>query len=921
MTTTTGSLLPPFDPLPQLNTTFQTIPPTPHDLTPLPSTAPSLDYFTSCPSSSSDSIPSPVSAVSPTSSSSSFFGRLRSNSLHSSAPSVPSSLRRSASPPPPMPSLASFPLASSASLHVDYLSQSQEALPSTSSAPTCPPIKNVTIPHFSKSGKRALFACRVVPDVVAQNDGAHRPAHVRRESLGRMMLAGEGEPHTVWRTWSEFVEFSSRLVEAFPDNRAVKQSPTGLTALPSSTLDNHVPRLNKKLVLFMTRSTLSQRQAELETFCRRLFHMPSEVKYSSIVRDFFRVRPQDTLGSSPSAMSSASSLEAPAFPPASASLAMAEDWYSAGDPANDLALPYSPNATLKAPKPKMPRPSLAVKISSPNLRSAIRGFGGGGNTSTEDEVYSPTPLSTMGGGAGAGFNLLRPLLANRGVAVDLGEFPRPDSKCSMATSSSSMTITPGAQTAREQTRSPLPPAVSAVAEQAKTIKKKRSGPLRHFRSLQDLRGSSKQQAAVPEEPVPSLAPAFAAAAMARAASQPLSRGPAPPPLPLASSSRRPSGASPFLPPAPYSAPLGTTTSRHRRTGSSKSSTSSIEDLWGTPFPSFRQTPSGRVECVPRGEEHRRPSLGGTFGSQSLGRNNSFGPAASSSSFNRPPLHRGSGQRASSASISSVGSNGSAESSAPSRSGRSSMEWSAPSEACPTPPTPQTEWAGDKFSAGKYYVENGVLLENNMVPPPPFFPVPPPMQFAYSQDGLPHTPRSTTTTSSSHSHRSSHSRKSSSDLTASSSSRSRSRSHSHSRTGSIASSRHVRSSLDPILASPAASSAASSSPRTSAGGAGKTRTFKLLHRDENVILRLSRTPDVDLDLEHFRSEVEAKFRACGVALAEAGGEWGLGWTTKSAASNGDSEGALVTKLIVGQEDLERCLKEQEGQGKIVLKVIC
>ncbi|BGP14394.1 hypothetical protein JCM10213v2_002341 [Rhodosporidiobolus nylandii] len=845
-----------------LNTTFQTTPPTPDDLTPLPSATPSADYFFPS-STSTDSAPvSPVVPIASTSSTS-FFGRLRSNSLHSSVPTTRSSLRRSASPPPPMPAFPSTPYAasSSASLRYDYLSRSGS--PHGSHVP-CPPIKSVTIPHLSKAGKRPLYACRVVPEAPELDSCLEKTvvgrSHARRESLGRMSLAGEGEPHTVWRTWQEFVDFGSKLATAFPDKRPITASPTSSPA--ASTLYHQVPRLNNKRVLFMKDSVLAQRQAELEQFCRHLFRMPREVKQSALVRDFFRVR-DDAALLNPSAMSSASSLhggDAPLAPPPA--LNVPEDWL-AGDPNNDLELPSSPNATVKASKPKPPRPSLAIKISSPNLRSAIRGFGSSSNIGAalaEDEVaYSPSPLSRGPLSAAPTLGGDRPLLVNRAMA-DIVELPRPDSKCSTATTSSSVTVTPAT--------APVP---------AKSVKKKRSGPLRHFRSLQDLRGSSKSSAApeVPDEPVPSLAPAFAAAAMARAATQPLT------------SSRR----------------------------SSKSSTSSVEDLWGTPFPSFRQTTSGRVEAIPQGG-HGRPSVGGALS----GRAASFGPASSSSSLVRPPLTRGAGGHNSSASISSIGSTGSAgSSSALSRSGRSSFDWSvsggAGSEFCPTPPTPQTEWQGMHAAAGKYYVENGVLLENNMVPPPPFFPVPPPMQFAYSHDGFPHTPRSTS---------SSHTRKSSSEL-ALASSRSRSRS----RTGSTASSRMggVRSSLDPILASPAASSAASS-PRTSSGHA-LSWTFKLLHRSENVVLRVSKPAYLGADepaslpLEQLRSEVEAKFKASGVVLADC--EWGLGWSTKPAGgvSATSQDGPTVTKLIVQQEDLERCLREHEAAGvaKIVLKVIC
>ncbi|GAA6000337.1 hypothetical protein JCM10207_007968 [Rhodosporidiobolus poonsookiae] len=880
-----GPLLPPFIPLPQLSTTFQTTPATPNDLTPLPTSHSPTDYF-SASASSDASTPSPVTPQSAASTASSFFGRLRSNSLHSSAPFASSSLRRSASPPPPMPAVPSTP-SSTLSLRSDYLAQGPSSHPLR-------PVKNVTVPHYAKSGRHTLYACRVVPEALVAVEGAPSPKmHSRRESLGRMQMAGEGEPHTVWRSWSEFVDFAGQLALTFPDDRPRYGSPSSSTSGFPSPLYHHVPRLgNKKIGLFMKRSGHEHRQAELEQFCVQLFRMAPEVKQSQLVLDFFRLRPDDTLGCNRSAMSSLSSLENGGSPSA-----VPEDWLSAGDPANDLAS-ISPNATLKPLKPKS-RPALAVKTSSPNLRAGIRGFGFGG---LHEDGLTPPPFSATPSAGDE--NLLRPLLTNRAFTVDaaIDFLDRPDSKCSMATTSSSMTVTPGSYGARSTP--PTSATIAETSEPVKSIKKKRSGPLRHFRSLQDLRGSSKAASrAVPDEPVPELP--SASAAMARAATQPLPRGVPSPLLPPLSStsSRRPSNAASLgrLPPPPLSAPVN---GRHRRNGSSKSSNSSFEELWGTPFPSFRQTPAGRVECVARDLQSRRPSA------QSI-RANSFGPASVTTRPSYGPRHR------SSASISSVGSTGSAGSSSiaslgMSRSGRSSMDWpSQGSEMCPTPPTPQMGFQGNVV-AGKYYVENGELRENNTVPPPPFFPVPPPMQFAYSHDGLPHTPRS------SGSARSAHGRKSSNEGV----------SHSRSRTGSSAStsSRRVLSlssaSLDPILASPAASSAASS-PRCS--GSSPSWTFKLLHKDENLILRITKSatePDAPLSLDRLRAEVVAKFKTCGVALPGADGaepgEWGLGWTSRGAQS--PVEAPTVTKLIVGQEDLDRCLREQE-RGKVVLKVIC
>lgn len=126
--------------------------------------------------------------------------------------------RRDEEAPPPVPSLPSTPQTNSGR---DFV------FPSTSSAPISPvddalypPIKSVSVPHHSKAGKNWVYACRVVPEPLARPSLAREASAVseemaRRGSLGRMELAGKGvegarEPHTVWRTWTEFVEFSAR---------------------------------------------------------------------------------------------------------------------------------------------------------------------------------------------------------------------------------------------------------------------------------------------------------------------------------------------------------------------------------------------------------------------------------------------------------------------------------------------------------------------------------------------------------------------------------------------------------------------------------------------------------------------------------------------------------------------------------------
>ncbi|GAA6057827.1 hypothetical protein JCM3770_004295, partial [Rhodotorula araucariae] len=894
----TPTLLPPYIPSPAFSAAFQTtVLLSSAETTPLGSSSPASDYFGDA--ATAYATPSPATPRSAASAPAphTFFGRIRSNSMHSSHPSM----SRACNTPPPTFSGPSTPSSMSASSGGGYLSSSLHSSTSTAASsvfpsPTdAPPfIKAVTVPHHSGSGKHCLFACRVVPDLEVSSPPAEprEKAYSRRESLGKMRMAGMGEPHTVWRSWQECLDFSAALSAAFPDNRL--EPPLSTATFPGT--HHKVPRLHsKKLAHLFKSSSLKERQVELEAFCAQLFQMAPAVRHSYLVRDFFRIRPQDALSlgyagvSSPhTAAPGESSCDVPASVP---------DWLVAGDPENDLV-----DATIRAPTHRSVRPALAIKTSSPDLRGLGRGWAG-------EDSRAPSPLTTMSV-APRSSDFLRPHLS--GSTSTLAQ-SHPGDPAMLSTATSSRTITPIPSTSR----SPTP---SGGAGLAKTLKKKASGGLRHIRSLGDLRGSSKR-AETPDEPVPALSPATIAAAvssfaMDRAATQPLPSSTTvalTSPLRPTYNQRQPSAPvlSPLgrLPPMPISAHAQ---SRHRRNRSSQSSTSSFEELWGTAFPTaFRQTPSGRLECVREPQSGmRRPSLS-TSAIRPTG--------APQQSPARPPMFRHK-QMPSSASISSLDSARSGGSSGSSRSLAMSLSRSsAGSETCATPPTPNAEWSangdkgGERIVAGKFYVENGVLHENNTVPPPPFFPVPPPpMQFAYSHDGLPHTPRSSGSSS-----RATDGRKPSADQQYPPTPRSR--------TGSTASSRrvplHGQGSLDPILASPVPSSAASS-PRTT-GGSRTSWTFKLLHQDENVILRVSKPVDgaPTVALGRLRADIRAKFHACGVVLpgADEQGEWGLAWTTR------ESGVATGTKLIIAQEDLDACLRAHDesaiAAGKIVLKVIC
>lgn len=554
-------------------------------------------------------------------------------------------------------------------------------------------------------GERAEGACEEGQLGNDEDGGTGRAAHGLEDVAGVCRFRRQVRRLFRTRKWIALTVVSRSLTATFPDDRFNTASPTVL-APP-------VPRLSKKVSLFVTRSTHVQRQNELDNFCRRLFDMPADVKQSSLVREFFRFRPDDRLGlpasATHSAASSRSALNLPVNLDSAFGAPPGPAWLAAGDPENDLTFA---DETIKAAKPRTLRPKLAIKISSPNLRGNVRGFG------RDDDSSFLSPISGVSNRSGPG--LLRHFEPPDALS-------RAESSFSMATMSSARTITP----------SPVaPPPIVGGASMAKTIRKKASGGLRHIRSLGDLRSSSKKAAAT-DEPVPAL-PTFpspppaptssASASMERAATQPLPTSRFQPPI-SSTSNRRPSAGLPS--PSARSAYMAQTAPareavRHAR--GSKSSISSFEDLWGTAFPStFRQTPSGRVECV-RTDEFGRP-VNGTKRLSGVGvpaRTNSFGHASTV----RPPMYRH-GRQTSTTSISSVDSARSGGS-APSMSMTMSRSRSSGgSEICPTPPTPAMEWsaskssneggpAKDKVIAGKYYVENGVLLENNMVPPPPFF---------------------------------------------------------------------------------------------------------------------------------------------------------------------------------------------------------
>lgn len=154
-----------------------------------------------------------------------------------------------------------------------------------------------------------------------------------------------------------------------------------------------------------------------------------------------------------------------------------------------------------------------------------------------------------------------------------------------------------------------------------------------------------------------------------------------------------------------------------------------------------------------------------------------------------------------------------------------------------------------------------------------------MDAAYSHDGMPHTPR--------------HSRNPSLE--------------SRPRTSSTTS----RRPLDTILASPKVSSAGSS-PASQAPQDRPYLTFKLLHPEANLVLRVQR---VDLSLQSLRSLIRDKFAAesCGVALENEEAHWGL-------AFNSPPSSTQSTQLIISEDDFQALLRQTTTLEKISLRVV-
>ncbi|KAK4058465.1 hypothetical protein OIO90_000626 [Microbotryomycetes sp. JL221] len=813
--------------------------------------------------------------------------RPRSSSMHQ--PSMSQNRIRALDAPdlPPLPSMPPTP----AQADRELLQLSQAQRQSTTFSGTSksssgsggsfdmrarPLIKSVNVTHSTKTGKSWAFACRVIPDAsnLAELNGVVSSdltpsSTTSANNLGRMAMAGRleyelREPYTVWRTWGEFVDLSSRLANLFP---VVSAADHGISssALPSSFY-RQVPRLSKKITLFVTRSTLAQRQAELDVFTRRLFEMPEQVCQSRIVRDFFVLR-EDDIGTVRLTSNTATATSAASSTNAIWGEVAGEEPESF---ASFLAGLESPNATVK-PHSSKTRPQLHAKMSTPNLRTAL----------LRHDIEAERPPMPRAATELPSVNTRASIYSVSTTASTSSSATVTPS--SFAAASAAMSIRAKSPLANEEPSSEVLTSVPVAESEQKPKRRPRLGPLRHFRSLQDLR-SEKSPPAYPSEPMPKRP---GSRSMARAVTQPHAMfDPSSPTTSAEQSSRAINNDELKVSP--------TTSNRlvhARRRSGSKGSASSFEDLWGTsgqipatstdPGPvTFRRTPSGRIDrVVPDGNVRpRRPSM----------------PTRMSTSGVTTRATTG---HASTPSTSSVGSSRSSfagssmdlsRSYSGHRSHRSSVDYSGSDIG--TPQTPHSEFAPSSKGSVDF---TSSYSQMNKVPLAPFFPVPPQnssvMEAAYSHEGMPHTPK--------------HRRKGSLEQRA--------------RTGSTTS----RRPLDTIIASPKGTSPGPTPPIASpsiAGGATTFVTFKLLHPQANLVLRTTRH---ELTLQSLRTQIRHKFCSADVVLESESAHWGLAYTKDHATTVGNGSGeARTTRLIITEEDLRAVLDGVTSSDKLTFRVV-
>ncbi|KAH8919915.1 hypothetical protein BT69DRAFT_457100 [Atractiella rhizophila] len=190
----------------------------------------------------------------------------------------PTSSISSASPSPSLNRrLPSDPLdrlrtkSSTSRSNLSLTSNSETFLPPTSAVfPQSSGIRACSISHFAKHAGKWVFACQV---------------------------QGERTSYTIWRKWDDFVMLSDRLSLLFPPDRPLPfaheraPSPSGLPA----NFHRHVPRLPKRVTLFITRKALSERKEDLDIFVKTLFDLPEIVRDCHLVTEFFSPKKEDEL--------------------------------------------------------------------------------------------------------------------------------------------------------------------------------------------------------------------------------------------------------------------------------------------------------------------------------------------------------------------------------------------------------------------------------------------------------------------------------------------------------------------------------------------------------------------------------------------------------------------------------------------------
>lgn len=92
-------------------------------------------------------------------------------------------------------------------------------------------IKYISVVHYTKLNGKIFFVCRILGD-------------------------NHTEYYNVNRSWDQFIELQQRLLDTLPPE-SLKQ----------------LPRLNKKLALFVTKSTLTQRNDDLDLWVGYILHM------------------------------------------------------------------------------------------------------------------------------------------------------------------------------------------------------------------------------------------------------------------------------------------------------------------------------------------------------------------------------------------------------------------------------------------------------------------------------------------------------------------------------------------------------------------------------------------------------------------------------------------------------------------------